>query len=119
MKISKRIEHGAALASEGLDDIGPIHPGEILLEEYMQPLGLTAYKLAKDLGIPAPRIYDIIRQKRGITADTAIRLGLYFNSSADLWLGLQNSYDTEVIIREKGAEIMAQVVPCAAIPDEG
>jgi addiction module HigA family antidote len=70
-----------------------IHPGEILLTEFMEPLGLTAYRLAKDLCVPLPRINDVVRGKRGITADTAIRLGTYFGLPAQFWLNLQNDYD--------------------------
>jgi len=70
-----------------------IHPGEILLTEFMQPLGLTAYRVAKDLHISAPRVNDLIRGKRGITADTALRLGRYFGNSAQFWIGLQCGYD--------------------------
>ena len=70
-----------------------IHPGEILLTEFMEPLGLTAYRLAKDLRVPAPRGGDIVRGKRAISADTALRLGIYFGLPAQFWLNLQNEYD--------------------------
>jgi len=70
-----------------------IHPGEILLTEFMEPLGLTAYRLAKDLCVPAPRVGDIVRGKRAISADTALRLGIYFGLPAQFWLNLQNEYD--------------------------
>jgi addiction module HigA family antidote len=70
-----------------------IHPGEILLTEFMQPLGLTAYRLAKDIHVPAPRVGDIVRGKRTISADTALRLGQYFGLPAQFWLNLQNEYD--------------------------
>ena len=70
-----------------------IHPGEILKEEFMQPLSLTAYRLAKDLHVPAPRINDIVRGKRAISADTAIRLGIYFGLPAQFRMNLQNDYD--------------------------
>ena len=70
-----------------------IHPGEILKEEFMQPLSLTAYRLAKDLHVPAPRINDIVRGKRAISTDTAIRLGIYFGLPAQFWMNLQNDYD--------------------------
>jgi len=70
-----------------------IHPGEILLTEFMEPLGLTAYRLAKDIQVPAPRIGDIVRGKRAISADTALRLGIYFGLPAQFWLNLQNEYD--------------------------
>jgi addiction module HigA family antidote len=70
-----------------------IHPGEILQTEFMQPLGLTAYRLAKDIQVPAPRVGDIVRGKRAISADTALRLGQYFGLPAQFWLNLQNEYD--------------------------
>jgi addiction module HigA family antidote len=70
-----------------------IHPGEILWTEFMEPLGLTSYRVAKELHVPAPRIHDIVRGKRGITADTALRLGVYFGLPAQFWLNLQNEYD--------------------------
>jgi addiction module HigA family antidote len=70
-----------------------IHPGEILQEEFMEPLGLTAYRLAKELHISAPRVSDLIKGKRGITADTALRLSRYFGNSAEFWIGLQSGYD--------------------------
>ncbi len=70
-----------------------IHPGEILQTEFMQPLGLTAYRLAKDIHVPAPRVGDIVRGKRAVSADTALRLGKYFGLPAQFWLNLQNEYD--------------------------
>lgn len=70
-----------------------IHPGEILLTEFMQPLGLTAYRLAKDIHVPAPRVGDIVRGKRAVSADTALRLGRYFGLPGQFWLNLQNEYD--------------------------
>jgi addiction module HigA family antidote len=78
-----------------------IHPGEILLSEFMEPLGLTAYRLAKDLHISIPRVNDLVRGKRGITADTALRLSRYFGNSAQFWLGLQSGYDLWVASRGK------------------
>ncbi len=70
-----------------------VHPGEILQKEFMEPLGLTAYRLAKELQISAPRVNDLIKGKRGITADTALRLSRYFGNSAEFWIGLQSGYD--------------------------
>jgi addiction module HigA family antidote len=71
----------------------PIHPGEILREEFLVPLGLTAHALAMGLQVPAPRINDIVRQRRAVTADTALRLAQFFGTSAQFWLGLQADYD--------------------------
>ncbi len=70
-----------------------IHPGDILLTEFMEPLGMTAYRLAKELHVPLPRINDVVRGKRSISADTALRLGIYFGLPAQFWLNLQNDYD--------------------------
>jgi addiction module HigA family antidote len=72
-----------------------IHPGEILLEEFLKPLSISAYRLSKDIGIPQTRTSEIIKGKRSITADTAIRLSYYFGNSAKFWLGLQNDYDLD------------------------
>ena len=72
-----------------------IHPGEILLEEFLKPLTLSAYRLSKDTGIPQTRISAIIKGKRSVTADTALRLSKYFGMSAKFWLGLQDDYDLE------------------------
>jgi addiction module HigA family antidote len=73
-----------------------IHPGEILLTEFMEPLGLTAYRLSKELHVAQPRIHAVLRGKRAITADTAVRLGIYFNLPAQFWLNLQNEFDLRV-----------------------
>lgn len=72
-----------------------IHPGEVLQEEFLKPLNITAYKLAKEISIPQTRISEIIHGKRRITADTALRLSKYFGTSTNFWLGLQNAYDIE------------------------
>lgn len=90
----------------------PIHPGEILSEEFMQPLGLSANGLAKSLDVSVTRISEIVRGRRGITGDTALRLAHYFGTSADLWMGLQTEHDLRVADRQKGAEIR-RLVPAA------
>jgi addiction module HigA family antidote len=69
------------------------HPGDILATEFLEPLGLTPYRLAKELHVPLPRINDVVRGKRSISADTALRLGIYFGLPAQFWLNLQNDYD--------------------------
>ncbi|MCH5598354.1 HigA family addiction module antitoxin [Niabella ginsengisoli] len=84
-----------------------IHPGEVLSEEFLIPLNISAYKLAKDIEIPQTRLSQIIKAKRRITADTALRLSRYFGNSAKFWLGLQDDYDLEEEISLKGAEIKA------------
>ena len=76
--------------------LAPIHPGEILMEEFLKPLGVTQYKLAKDIHVPARRINEIVHGKRSITADTALRLSRYFDLSERFWLNLQARYDLEV-----------------------
>lgn len=81
--------------------IPEVHPGEILDEEFLKPLGISAYRLAKETRIPATRISQIIKGKRRITADTALRFGKFFGNSADFWLGLQMKYD----LRKEKAEI--------------
>ena len=79
-----------------MNKIRPIHPGEILLEEFMQPLALSQNALAKALHVTPRRINEIVNQKRAITADTALRLAKFFGNSAEFWMGLQNRYDLEV-----------------------
>ena len=82
--------------------ISNIHPGEILNEEFLKPLEITAYRLSKDIGIPQTRTSQIIKGKRRITADTALRLSKYFGTSTKFWLGLQNDYDIEEEINKIG-----------------
>lgn len=78
------------------EKLAPIHPGEILLEEFLQPMGLSQYRLAKEIGVPARRINEIVLGKRAISADTALRLARYFGLSERFWLNLQTRYDLEV-----------------------
>jgi addiction module HigA family antidote len=80
-----------------------IHPGEVLSEEFLSPFNITAYKLAKDIEIPQTRISEIIKGKRRITADTALRLSKYFGNSAKFWLGLQDDFDIEEQLSAKEA----------------
>ena len=81
-----------------------IHPGEILLEEFLKPLGISAYKLSKDTFLPQTRISEITKGRRRITADTALRLSRYFGNSAKFWLGLQDDYDIEEEKNSKKSE---------------
>ena len=74
----------------------PIHPGEILLEEFLEPMGISQYRLAKTISVPPRRINEIVHGKRSITADTALRLGRFFNMSPQFWLNLQTRFDLEV-----------------------
>ena len=78
-----------------MEKLDNIHPGEVLKEEFMKPLDITAYRLSKDLGIPQTRISEILKGRRRISADTALRLSKYFGNSAKFWLGLQDDYDLE------------------------
>ena len=73
-----------------------IHPGKILLEEFLEPLNITQYRLAKDISVPPRRINEIVKEKRGITADTALRLSRYFGTSAQFWMNLQDHYELEL-----------------------
>jgi addiction module HigA family antidote len=82
------------------------HPGEILSEEFLAPMNLTAYRLAKNIGIPQTRISGILKGKRGISADTALRLSKYFGNSAKFWLGLQADYDLEEEHYNKHAQLL-------------
>ncbi len=96
--------------------VPPVHPGEILREDFMKPLGLTINKLALDLHVPATRIGEIVHQRRRITADTALRLARYFNTNPEFWLNLQNFYDLEVSRRSGTvSEIERQVRPTTAL----
>lgn len=87
----------------------PIHPGEILREEYLAPLEMTAHALAMELHVPAPRINDVVREKRGVTVDTAMRLARYFNTSAQFWMNLQSSYELKIAEKEIGDKIEREV----------
>jgi addiction module HigA family antidote len=89
--------------------LDPIHPGEILLEEFMRPMGITTNGLARDLGVPPGRISAITNGKRSISADTALRLGKYFAVSAEVWTGLQADFDLRVARRDVGEEIEERV----------
>jgi antitoxin HigA-1 len=87
----------------------PIHPGEILREDYMKPLGLTAHRLAMELHVPATRVAEIVHERRAISADTAIRLGRYFKTTARFWLNLQTAYDLEVVEDQALSRIESEV----------
>lgn len=89
--------------------LSPIHPGEILLEEFMKPLGVSINRLAREIAVPPGRISTIVNGKRAITADTALRLSKYFGVSSDLWLGLQADCDLRIAKRTVGPEIDKRV----------
>lgn len=88
-----------------------IHPGEVLMEEFLIPLDITAYKLSKDIGIPQTRTSEILKGNRRITADTALRLSRYFGNSPKFWLGLQDDYDIEEELRTKEA-VLSTIRKC-------
>ncbi|MDO8893135.1 MAG: HigA family addiction module antitoxin [Sulfurimicrobium sp.] len=94
-----------------INGMRPIHPGEILREEFLVPLGLSANALAIALRVPAPRINDIVRERRAISADTALRLARYFGTSAEFWLGLQADFDLKITLSENGAKIEHDISP--------
>jgi len=94
--------------------LAPIHPGEILREEFMKPYGLSQNALARALGVPPRRINEIVLEKRGITADTALRLARFFRTTAELWTGLQADYDLRLARCEKERRIERDVEPLAA-----
>lgn len=92
----------------------PIHPGEILLEEFLRPFGISINRLARDIDVPPGRVSLIVNGKRAITADTALRLAKYFRVSAELWMGLQANHDLQVARRKVAAEIERRVRPHVA-----
>lgn len=95
-------------------DYSPIHPGEILLEEFMKPLGISQYRLAKDIGVPPMRINKIVHGQRGISADTALRLARYFGMSVEFWTGIQTHYEVEAAKMELAARLEKEVKIFAA-----
>ena len=98
----------------GKRDFDPIHPGEILLEEFLRPMGISQYRLAKDISVPQRRISEITQGKRAITADTALRLGRFFGMEAQFWLNLQSRYDLQCAEVELEKRLDKEVTPHAA-----
>jgi len=91
----------------------PVHPGEILREEFMLPMELSSHALARAIGVTPARVNDIVNQKRGISADTALRFGCYFGTTADVWINLQKRFELETARRELG-DALAHIHPRAA-----
>lgn len=91
----------------------PVHPGEVLLEEFLEPLGISQYRLAKDISVPPRRINEIVHGNRAVTADTALRLSRYFGTSDRFWVNLQASYDLDVQRDRLGKRLEAEVLPRA------
>ncbi len=97
-----------------MNKMRPIHPGEVLREEFLIPHGLSAHALAQALRVPAPRINDIVRERRAVTPDTALRLARYFGTTPQFWLNLQASYDLKIAMRETGTRIKRDIEPLTA-----
>jgi antitoxin HigA-1 len=93
------------------DKLSPIHPGEVLLEEFIKPMNLSQNRLAIDIGVDARRINEIVLGKRAITADTALRLSRFFSNSAQFWMGLQTQYDIDVTEDQLGKRLDREVRP--------
>jgi len=94
--------------------LNPIHPGEILLEEFLTPMEISQYRLAKEIHVPARRINEIVHGKRAITADTALRLSRYFGNSAEFWSNLQSAYELDIVRENIGEKLEKEIVPVAA-----
>lgn len=92
----------------------PVHPGEVLREDFLKPLNMSANALSKALHVPAGRINDIVLERRGVTPDTSLRLARFFGGDARSWLNLQQMYDLKVVEREKARQIEAEIEPLAA-----
>ena len=97
----------------GAAKLPPMHPGEILLEEFLEPLALSQYRVAKDTSVPPRRINEIVHGKRAVTADTALRLARYFGTSERFWLNLQSRYDLELEKDRLGTRLVTEVVVLA------
>jgi len=95
-------------------EFSPGHPGEVLREDFLKPLGLSQYALAKAIGVPQIRVSEIVNARRAVSPDTALRLARYFGTSAEFWMGMQATYDLETARDRVGAAIAAQVQPRAA-----
>lgn len=95
-------------------DLPPVHPGEQLREEFMKPLGITAYRLAKDIGVAVTRVQAIVAERRAITGDTALRLGRYFGTSPEFWLNMQRDFELETAAEALGDRLQTDVAPRVA-----
>jgi addiction module HigA family antidote len=89
----------------------PVHPGEVLLEEFLLPLAMSQYGLAKHIGVPPRRVNEIVLRKRSVSADTALRLGRFFGTSAEFWLNLQSQHDLDVESDHLGSRLEAEIIP--------
>jgi len=95
-------------------DLPPIHPGEMLRDEFIVPLGLTAYRVAKDIGVPVTRVQSILAERRGISGDTALRLARYFDTTPEFWLNMQRDWELETAAAVLGDRLASEVRPHAA-----
>lgn len=95
------------------DKLSPVHPGEVLLEEFIKPMNLSQNRIAIDIGVDARRINEIVLGKRSVTADTALRLARYFGNSPQFWLGLQNQYDLDITEDRLGKRLEREIRPLA------
>jgi addiction module HigA family antidote len=93
----------------------PVHPGEILLKEFMEPLGLNPHKLSRALRVSAPAVYDLVNERRGISTDMALRLAHCFNTTPEFWLNLQTRYDLDVMRDKEAAKIQREVLPVKGV----
>src|SRR4030065_557698 len=93
----------------GKKEVHPVHPGEVMLEDFLKPMGLSQNRLALDVGVPPRRINEIVLGKRSISADTALRLARYFGNSPQFWLGLQGHYDLDIAAEALGARLKREV----------
>ena len=117
MTIRRDILEAGQIDFSGVTDgtpLAPVHPGDVLKHEYLEPLGMSVYALAGALGVPRSRINEIVQGRRTVTAETALRLARFLGTSADFWLGLQATYDLEVTRQTMGEKIRAEVYPLAA-----
>jgi len=101
----------------GKKELHPVHPGEVLLEEFLKPMGLSQNRLALDIGVPPRRINEIVLSKRSISADTALRLARYFGNSPQFWLGLQRDFDLDVAAETLGKRLEQEVQVLAMVRD--
>lgn len=97
-----------------MSDFAPAHPGDVLSEDFLKPLELSQYALAKAIGVPQIRISEIVRGKRAVTPDTALRLARYFGTSAEFWIGMQTTYDLETARDQLGSRIDVEIQPRVA-----
>lgn len=98
------------------DKLDPVHPGDVLREDFMKPLGLSSYAVAKAMGVTAMAISEIVRRKRGVSAEMALKLGRLFNVSPELWMGIQADYDLEIARERSEAEIFRRIHPLKLTP---